>query len=59
LQSIKPINRCDTILVAVGTGKLNDGKVHVHLMCSGGYAFFCVIIVHDKARVNDSRNPAE
>ena len=28
LQSIKPINRCDTILVAVGTGKLNDGKVH-------------------------------
>ena len=28
LQSINPINRRDTILVAVGTGKLNDGKVH-------------------------------
>src|SRR5215472_10224445 len=28
LQSIKPINRGDTILVAVGTGKLNDGKLH-------------------------------
>jgi hypothetical protein len=28
LQSIEPINRRDTILVAVGTGKLNDGKVH-------------------------------
>jgi hypothetical protein len=28
LQSRKPINRRDTILVAIGTGKLNDGKVH-------------------------------
>ena len=27
-QSVEPINRCNTILVAVGTGKLNDGKVH-------------------------------
>jgi hypothetical protein len=25
---MEPINRRDTILVAVGTGKLNDGKVH-------------------------------
>jgi hypothetical protein len=34
LQSIKPINRRDTILVAVGTGKLNDGKLHVDFNAS-------------------------
>jgi hypothetical protein len=28
LQSVEPVNRRDTILVAVRTGKLNDGKVH-------------------------------
>ena len=59
LQPVEPINRCETILVAVRTGKLNDGKVHVHLMCSGDCALFCVVIVHDETRVNYSRNPAE
>jgi hypothetical protein len=28
LQAIKPINRPDTVLVAIGTGKLNDGELH-------------------------------
>jgi len=28
LQSVKTINRGDTILVAVGTGELNDSKLH-------------------------------
>jgi hypothetical protein len=38
---------------------LNDGKLHVHLMCADGCALFSVIIVHDETRVNDSRDPAE
>jgi hypothetical protein len=28
MQSIESINCRDTILVAIGAGKLNDGKVH-------------------------------
>jgi hypothetical protein len=28
VQSIEAINRRDTILVAIGAGKLDDGKVH-------------------------------
>jgi hypothetical protein len=28
VQSIEPINRRDAILIAIGPGKLNHGKVH-------------------------------
>jgi hypothetical protein len=59
VQAVQPTNRCDTILVAIGTGKLNDGKVHIHLTCRSSCTLFGVIIVYDETRVNDSRNPAE
>jgi hypothetical protein len=38
LQSMKPINCRDTILVAVGTGKLDDGKVRHEFNARGRVA---------------------
>src|SRR5205814_8832138 len=54
-QSVEPINRCNTILVAVGTGKLNDGKVHRDLMRA--CALLRVVIVHHETCVDDPWYP--
>jgi len=59
LQTFDAVDARNAILVAVGTGKLDDGKLHVDLMSQSFGALFFVIIIHHQCGVNNSRDPAE
>src|SRR5207247_2051996 len=59
LQTLNAVDAGDTILVAIGTWKLNDGKLHVDLVSHVPGALFFMIIVHHETRVNHSWNPTE
>jgi len=59
LQTFDAVDARNAILVAVGTGKLDDGKLHVDLMGDCPRALFLMIIVYDQCGMNNSRYPAQ
>ena len=58
VQAFDSVDTGDAILVAVGTGELNDSELH-SLMGEALGPLFLVIIVHDQRRMNDAGNPTE
>ena len=59
LQTFNAVDAGDAILVAIGSGKLNDGELHVDLAGQAAGALFFMIIVYDQGCVNHSWNPTE
>jgi hypothetical protein len=59
LQTVDAVNASNAILVAVGTGKLDDRKLHVDLMSQSPGALFFMIIIHHQCGMNNSRDPTE
>ena len=58
-QSLESVDRRDTILIAIGPGKLNDSEFHFALMGQSARALFFMVIVHHQRRMDYSRDPSE
>jgi hypothetical protein len=59
LQTFDAVDSGDTILVAIGTGELNDCEFHADLMGGCARALFLMIIVHHERSMDHSWDPAE
>ena len=59
LQAFNAVNARNTILIAIGTRKLDNRKFHLALVSHASGALFLVIIINYKRSVDHPRNPSE